>query len=157
MLERTLVLLKPDCVQRFFCGEVLGRFEKKGLKIVGLKMRQFDKALLEKHYEVHKERPFYPSLVKFMSSGPAVAVAIEGKDAIEVVRKLMGKTNSRQAEPGTIRGDLGMSFSTNLVHGSDSPEAAKKELALFFPEKGELVDWTPSNLGWTYSIEEELR
>jgi len=157
MLERTLVLLKPDCVQRFFCGEVLGRFEKKGLKIVGLKMRQFDKATLEKHYEAHKERPFYPSLVKFMSSGPAVAVAIEGKDAIEVVRKLMGKTNSRQAEPGTIRGDLAMSFSTNLVHGSDSPEAAKKELALFFPEKNELVDWTPSNLGWTYSVEEELR
>lgn len=157
MLERTLVLLKPDCIQRFLAGEVVGRFEKKGLKIVGLKMRQFERTLLEKHYEAHKERPFYPSLVKFMSSGPAVAIALEGKDAIDVVRKLMGKTNARQAEPGTIRGDLGMSFSTNLVHGSDSPEAAKKELALFFPDKGELVDWTPSNLGWTYSIEEELR
>lgn len=157
MLERTLVLLKPDCIQRFLAGEVLGRFEKKGLKIVGLKMRQFDRALLEKHYDAHKERPFFAGLVKFMSSGPAVAIAVEGKDAIEVVRKLMGKTNARQAEPGTIRGDLGMSFSTNLVHGSDSPEAAKKELALFFPDKGELVDWTPANLGFTYSIEEELR
>jgi nucleoside-diphosphate kinase len=157
MLERTLVLLKPDCVQRFLAGEVISRFEKKGLKIVGIKMRQFETKLLEKHYEAHKERPFYAGLVKFMSSGPAVAIAIEGKDAIEVVRKLMGKTNARQAEPGTIRGDLAMSFSTNLVHGSDSPEAAKKELALFFPEKNELVDWTPSNLGWTYSIEEELR
>jgi nucleoside-diphosphate kinase len=157
MLERTLVLLKPDCIQRFLAGEVLGRFEKKGLKIVGLKMRQFDRALLEKHYDAHKERPFFAGLVKFMGSGPAVAVAIEGKDAIEVVRKMMGKTNARQAEPGTIRGDLGMSFSTNLVHGSDSPEAAKKELALFFPEKGELIDWTPSNLAWSYSIEEELK
>jgi nucleoside-diphosphate kinase len=157
MLERTLVLLKPDCIQRFLGGEVIARFERKGLKIVGLKMRQFDRALLEKHYEAHKERPFFAGLVKFMGSGPAVAIALEGKDAIEVVRKLMGKTNARQAEPGTIRGDLGMSFSTNLVHGSDSPEAAAKELKLFFPDKGELIDWTPSNLAWSYSIEEELK
>lgn len=157
MLERTLVLFKPDCVQRFLCGEVLARFERKGLKIVGLKMRKFEKSLLEKHYEAHKERPFYAGLVKFMSSGPAVAVAVEGKDAIEVVRKMMGKTNARQAEPGTIRGDLGMSFSTNLVHGSDSPEAAQRELELFFGGRDELVDWTPSNLAWSYSIEEELR
>ncbi|MDZ4773246.1 MAG: nucleoside-diphosphate kinase [Planctomycetota bacterium] len=157
MLERTLVLLKPDCIQRFLGGEVIARFEKKGLKIVGMKMRQFDRALLEKHYAAHKERPFFAGLVKFMGSGPAVAIAIEGKDAIEVVRKLMGKTNSRQAEPGTIRGDLAMSFSTNLVHGSDSPEAAAQELQLFFPDKGELIDWTPSNLAWSYSIEEELK
>lgn len=157
MLERTLVLLKPDCIQRFLAGEVLARFEKKGLQIVGLKMRQFDRALLEKHYAAHKDRPFFGGLVKFMGSGPVVAVAIQGKDAIEVVRKLMGKTNSRQAEPGTIRGDLGMSFSTNLVHGSDGPEAAAQELALFFPEKGELVDWTPATLGWQYSVEEELK
>ena len=157
MLERTLVLLKPDCVQRFLCGEVLARFERKGLKIVGLKMRQFEKGVLERHYEAHKERPFYAGLLKFMSSGPAVAVAVEGKDAIEVVRKMMGKTNARQAEPGTIRGDLGMSFSTNLVHGSDSPEAARRELELFFGGPGELCDWTPSNLSWTYAIAEELR
>ena len=157
MLERTLVLLKPDCVQRGLAGEVIRRFEQKGLKVVGLKMRQFPKALLEKHYEVHKERPFYGNLVKFMSSGPAVAIALEGKDAIEVTRKLMGKTNARAAEPGTIRGDLGMSFSNNLVHGSDGPEAAAKELKLFFPEPGELVDWTPAALGWIYSVEEELR
>jgi nucleoside-diphosphate kinase len=157
MLERTLVLLKPDCVQRQLAGEVVRRFEQKGLKIVGLKMRQYPRALLEKHYEAHKERPFFDGLVKFMGSGPVVAIALEGKDAIEVVRKLMGKTNARQAEPGTIRGDLGMSFSTNLVHGSDSPEAAKKELALFFSEPGELVDWTPTLLPWQYSIEEELK
>lgn len=157
MLERTLVLLKPDCVQRGLVGEVLRRFEQKGLQIAGLKMRQFPRATLEKHYEVHKERPFYANLVKFMSSGPAVAIALEGKDAIEVVRGLMGKTNSRQAAPGTIRGDLGMSFSNNLVHGSDGPESAQKELALFFGEAGELVTWTPVAQPWVYSVEEELR
>lgn len=157
MLERTLVLLKPDCVQRGLVGEVLRRFEQKGLQIVGLKMRQFPRATLEKHYEAHKERPFYPNLVKFMGSGPVVAIALEGKDAIEVVRGLMGKTNARQAAPGTIRGDLGMSFSNNLVHGSDGPEAAAKELALFFGEAGELVSWTPVTQPWVYSVEEELR
>lgn len=156
MLERTLVLLKPDCVQRGLVGEVLRRFEQKGLQIVGLKMRQFQKATLEKHYEAHKERPFFGNLVKFMASGPVVAIALEGKDAIEVVRGLMGKTNSRQAAPGTIRGDLGMSFSNNLVHGSDGPEAATKELALFFGEAGELVAWTPVTQPWVYSVAEEL-
>ena len=157
MLERTLVLFKPDCVQRGLSGEVLRRFEQKGLKIVGLKLRQFPKSLLEKHYAVHKERPFFANLVKFMASGPVVAVALEGKDAIEVVRGLMGATNARKAAPGTIRGDLGMSFSNNLVHGSDGPEAAQKELELFFPEQGELVEWTPVTLPWVYSVEEELR
>jgi len=156
MLERTLVLLKPDAVQRGLIGEIVSRFEKKGLRIVGLKLRRFDLKLIEEHYSVHRERPFYPKLVKFMTSGPVVAIAIEGKEAIEVVRKLMGKTNSRQAEAGTIRGDLGMSFSNNLVHGSDGPEAAKKELALFFGGAGELVDWTPATLEWIYSVEEEL-
>ncbi len=157
MLERTLVLLKPDCVQRGLVGEVLRRFEAKGLQIVGLEMRQYPKAILEKHYEAHKDRPFYGNLVKFMSSGPVVAIALEGKDAIEVVRGLMGKTNSRQAVPGTIRGDLGMSFSNNLVHGSDGPEAATKELALFFGASGQLVNWTPVTQPWVYSVEEELR
>jgi len=157
MLERTLVLLKPDCVQRGLVGEVLRRFEAKGLQIVGLEMRQYPRATLEKHYEAHKERPFYGNLVKFMSSGPVVAIALEGKDAIEVVRGLMGKTNARQALPGTIRGDLGMSFSNNLVHGSDSAEAAAKELALFFGAPGQLVNWTPVTQPWVYSVEEELR
>ena len=156
MLERTLVLLKPDAVQRGLIGEILTRFERKGLRIVGLKLRRFEKALVEQHYAVHRERPFYPKLVQFMTSGPVVAIAIEGKDAIEVVRKLMGKTNSRQAEPGTIRGDLGMSFSNNLVHGSDGPDSARTELALFFAGAGELVDWTPATLEWVYSVQEEL-
>lgn len=156
-MERTLVLLKPDALQRGLVGRILARFEEKGLKLSGLKLRQFPKALIEKHYAVHKERPFYPKLVQYMTSGPVVALVLEGKDAIEVVRKLVGKTNSRQAEPGTIRGDFGMSFSNNLVHASDSAESAKTELALFFASAEETVEWTPANLPWIYSVEEELR
>lgn len=156
-MERTLVLLKPDALQRALVGRILTRFEEKGLKLSGLKLRQFPRSLIEKHYAVHKERPFYPKLVEYMTSGPAVALVLEGKDSIDVVRRLVGKTNSRQAEPGTIRGDLGMSFSNNLVHASDGPESAKTELALFFPEAGETVEWTPANLPWIYNVEEELR
>lgn len=156
MLERTLVLLKPDAVQRGLIGAIITRVEQKGLQIVGLKLRQFPKKLVEEHYAVHKERPFYGKLVSFMTSGPVVAIAIEGKESIEVVRKLIGKTNSRQAEPGTIRGDLGMSFSNNLVHGSDSPEAAKKELALFFADPADLCAWKMPALESIYSVAEEL-
>ena len=155
-MERTLVLLKPDAVQRGLVGSILSRFEAKGLSIVGLKMRTFDRSVLEQHYEVHKERPFYPNLVKFMSSGPAVAICLEGKDAIAVVRRLVGKTNSREADPGTIRGDFGMSFSNNLVHASDGPETAASELALWFSDAAELSDWEPADLGWTYNVAEEL-
>jgi len=155
-LERTLVLLKPDCLQRGLAGRILTRFEEKGLRLVGLKLRHFDRKTIEKHYEVHKERPFYGKLVEFMTSGPVVAIALEGIDAIEVTRNLMGATNARKAAAGTIRGDFGMSFSNNLVHGSDGPESAAKELALFFGGAGELVDWTPATLEWTYSVAEEL-
>ncbi len=155
-LERTLVLFKPDALQRGLVGRILVRFEEKGLRLVGLKLRRFSRAEIERHYEVHKERPFYPNLVQFMTSAPVVALALEGKDAIEVTRNLMGATNSRKALPGTIRGDFGMSFSNNLVHGSDSAEAAARELALFFPAPGELVDWTPATLEWVYSVAEEL-
>ncbi|MDA7650822.1 nucleoside-diphosphate kinase [bacterium] len=155
-MERTLVLLKPDAVQRGLVGSILSRFEAKGLSIVGLKMRTFDRSVLEQHYEVHKERPFYPNLVDFMSSGPVVAIALEGKDAITVVRTLVGKTNAREAAPGTIRGDLGMSFSNNLVHASDGEDTAKFELGLWFSDSAELSDWTPSDLEWRYSVKEEL-
>jgi len=155
-LERTLVLLKPDAVERGLVGKIIARFEEKGLKLAGLKLRQFPLKLIQEHYAVHRERPFYPKLVQFMTSGPVVALALEGKDAIDVTRRLIGKTNSRQAEPGTIRGDLGMSFSNNLVHGSDSADAAKRELALFFADAAEIVEWTPSLLPWVYNIEEEL-
>lgn len=155
-MERTLVLLKPDAVQRHLIGAILSRFEAKGLQIVGLQMRQFPKSLIERHYEVHKERPFYGNLVAFMTSGPVVAIALQGVDAIEVTRNLVGATNSRKAAAGTIRGDFGMSFSNNLVHGSDSAESASKELALFFSGADELVDWTPVDQVWAYNVAEEL-
>lgn len=155
-MERTLVLLKPDAVQRGLVGTILARFESKGLKLVGLKMRTFDRSVLEQHYEVHKERPFYGNLVDFMSSGPVVALCLEGKDAITVVRTLVGKTNAREAAPGTIRGDFGMSFSNNLVHASDGEDTAKFELGLWFADSAELSDWNPADLEWRYSVKEEL-
>lgn len=153
-MERTLVLLKPDAVQRGLVGPILARFEAKGLQIVALKMRQFPTALVQKHYEAHKERPFFKALVEFMTSGPVVALVLEGRNAIEVVRKLMGKTNAAEAEPGTIRGDLALSRSNNLVHGSDGPEAAKQELALFFPDAAEICEWRGPDYPWVYSPEE---
>jgi len=155
-VERTLVLLKPDTIQRGLIGRILARFEDKGLRIVGLQMRRYPRELLEEHYAVHRERPFFGKLVAYMGSGPVVAVALEGVDAIEVTRGLMGATNSRKAAPGTIRGDFGMSFSNNLVHGSDGPESATKELGLFFAGEGEIVEWTPADLEWVYSVAEEL-
>lgn len=153
-MERTLILLKPDAVHRGLIGRILTRFEEKGLKLVGLKLRRFPVKLIEQHYAAHRERPFYKALVGFMSSDPVVAIALEGKNAIEVARLAIGATDSKKALPGTIRGDFGMSFSNNLVHGSDGPEAAAKELALFFPEASELCEWTPVTDAWVYSDEE---
>lgn len=153
-MERTLVLFKPDAVQRGLVGTILSRFEQKGLKLIGMKLRVFPKDLLEKHYEVHKERPFFAGLVAFMGSSPVCALALEGKDAIATVRTLVGGTNCRTADPGTIRGDLGMSFSHNLVHASDGEDTAKSELALWFPEADELCDWTPAAETWLYDAEE---
>ena len=153
-MEKTLVLFKPDAVQRGLIGRILNRFEDKGLQIAGLKMRSFPLETIREHYAVHKERPFYDNLVEFMTSGPVVAVCLEGKNAIDVTRTLMGKTNSAEATPGTIRGDFGMSFSNNLVHGSDGPESAEKELKLFFGEPGDLCEWTPATDPWVYSVEE---
>ena len=153
-MERTLVLLKPDAVQRGFIGPILSRFENKGLKPIGIKLRRFPLDLIRKHYDVHKERPFFDNLVEFMTSGPVLAVALEGHNAIEVTRNLMGATNAAKAAPGTIRGDFGMSFSNNLVHGSDGPESAATELALFFGEEGDLCEWTPVTENWVYSVEE---
>lgn len=155
-VERTLVLLKPDAAQRGLIGSILSRFEAKGLKLIGLKMRTFSSEHLEKHYEVHRERPFFQNLVGFMSSGPVVALCLEGKDAIKVVRQMVGATNSREAAPGTIRGDYGMSFSNNLVHASDGPDTAKSEMALWFSDAAEISEWEPADLGWTYNIAEEL-
>ena len=155
-MERTLVLLKPDAVQRGLIGRIVARFEQKGLKLAGLELRRFPRELIEEHYAEHREKPFYSNLVGFMTSGPAVAMVVEGLEAIAVVRRLVGRTNSRESEPGTIRGDFGLSCSNNLVHASDGPESAARELALFFPDAREIVEWTPVGEPWVYDLEEEL-
>jgi len=133
-VERTLVLLKPDAVGRGVVGEILSRFERKGLEIVALKMLRLDRALAEEQYAEHKGKPFYEGLVRFMTSGPIVAAVIEGRGAISVVRKLIGPTSGQDAPAGTIRGDYGVSDRFNLVHASDSPESARREIARFFRE-----------------------
>ena len=131
-MERTLILLKPDAVQRSFVGEIVARFERKGLKIIGMKLMRISQELAAKHYSAHQGKPFYDGLVRFMTSNPVVALALEGHQAISVCRKLMGATFGCDAEAGTIRGDFGISNGFNLVHGSDSPAAASRELELFF-------------------------
>jgi len=134
MSNRTLVLLKPDAVERNLFGEILGRFEAKGLKIAAMELRKLDADTLARHYEEHKGKGFYAELVTFMSRGPVVALALEGpEDTWEIVRAMMGATNPRTAAPGTIRGDLGTIFTENLVHGSDSAASAARELEIFFP------------------------
>jgi nucleoside-diphosphate kinase len=154
-MERTLILLKPDAVQRGLSGQILSRFEQKGLKIAAMKLMQISPALAAKHYEAHKERKFYPGLVKFMTSSPVVALCLEGIDAIKICRTLMGATFGADAAPGTIRGDFGVSRSYNLVHGSDSPEAAAREIGLFFPEG--VVNYDYAAVNWIYDPVEELK
>lgn len=150
-MERTLIILKPDAVQRGLVGEIVSRFERKGLQIVGMKLTQIPPQLAETHYESHKGKSFYPGLVKFMTSSPVVVLALAGKDAIAIARKMMGATFGSKAEPGTIRGDYGVSNSFNLIHGSDAPETAQRELGLFF-KPDELLDWTPAGQGWVYDL-----
>jgi nucleoside-diphosphate kinase len=133
-MERTLIILKPDAVQRGLCGEIITRFEKKGLQLVAAKMMKIPQTLAETHYEPHRSKPFYPGLVKFMTSSPVIVLVLAGKDAINIARKMMGATFGSKAEPGTIRGDLGVSNSFNLIHGSDSPESAEREIAIWFPD-----------------------
>lgn len=136
MSDRTLVLLKPDAVERGLVGEILGRFEKKGLRIVSLDLRTLDADTLARHYEEHVGKGFYADLVAFMSRGPVVALVLEGpENTWEVVRNMMGTTNPRLAAPGTIRGDLGILFTENLVHGSDSLASAEREIGIFFPDR----------------------
>lgn len=134
MTERTLVLLKPDAVRRGLVGEVLGRFEAKGLTVVALEMRHIDAAMADRHYAEHVAKDFYPPLRDFVTSGPLVAVVLEGDSAIDIVRALNGATDGRKAAPGTIRGDLSVSNRENIVHGSDSAESAAREIGLWFPD-----------------------
>ena len=146
-VQITLVLVKPDGVQRGLAGEIIARLERRGLKLVGMKLLQIEEALAKRHYEAHADKPFFPGLVQFITSSPVVALAIQGKNSIEVVRQTMGATDPKAAGSGTVRGDLGLDIGRNLVHGSDSPEAAAHELTLFFGE-GEIIDWTRSVDGW---------
>ena len=140
MSERTLVLVKPDGVQRLLVGRIISRFEERGLKIVGLKLVQVDRALAEQHYAVHRDKSFFVGLVDFITSSPLVAMVLEGPGAIAMVRAMVGATRPHEAAPGSIRGDLAVETAQNLVHASDGPETAAAEIALWF-EAGELVDY----------------
>lgn len=135
-MQRTLVLLKPDCVQRRLTGTIIQRFEKKGLRVAAMKMVQPSQELASKHYAVHQGKPFYDSLLSFLTSGPTVAIVLEGREAVAVVRNLMGPTDGTKAPPATIRGDFALSIQNNLIHGSDAEETAKEEIQLWFqPEE----------------------
>ncbi len=146
-MEQTLVLVKPDGVQRGLIGEIINRFERRGLKLLGMKFMQMSSELASAHYEAHDGKPFYPGLVSYITSGPIVARAWEGNDAIQIVRKTMGATKAGEADPGTIRGDLAVEIGRNLVHGSDSPENAAREVSLFF-SADELIDWSRATDAW---------
>jgi len=146
-MQRTLILLKPDCVQRRLVGTIIERFERKGLRLVGLKLVQASRDLAERHYAVHKGKPFYEALLGFLTSGPTVALVWEGREAVLVARTLIGATDGTKAPPATIRGDFALSVQNNLVHGSDSPENAGLEIGLWFTP-AELVGWTPTDTAW---------
>jgi nucleoside-diphosphate kinase len=146
-MQQTLILIKPDGVQRRLVGAITQRFERKGLRLAGLKLLQPSRTLAEKHYAVHKGKPFYDSLLKFLTSGPTVAMVWEGREAVAVARTLMGSTDGTKAPPATIRGDFALSVQNNLVHGSDSPENAALEIALWF-RPDELVSYTATDAAW---------
>jgi nucleoside-diphosphate kinase len=151
VIERSLVLIKPDGVQRLLVGRVIARIEDKGLKLVGLKFLQVRRELAEQHYAIHRERPFFAGLVAFITSGPLVALAVEGPNAIAVVRSMVGATRPWEAAPGTIRGDLALAVAQNLIHASDGPETAAMELALWFPEG--LLDYARDIDRWVLPAE----
>jgi len=146
-MQRTLVLVKPDAMQRGLAGEVISRLERKGLRIAAMKLLQVTEQLAGRHYEAHREKPFFPSLVAFITSCPIIAMVVEGINAVDVVRQTMGLTDPAKAAPGTIRGDLAMDIQDNLVHGSDSLESAQREIALFFEPK-EILGYTRSIDCW---------
>ncbi len=151
--ERSLILFKPDAVERRLCGKLLSRIEDKGLNIVGLKMIKVTPDLAKEHYAEHVEKPFYPDLESFITSGPVVALVVEGPEAIAVMRTMMGKTNGRESAPGTIRGDYGVSRQMNLIHGSDGPEAAAREIGIYFSD-AELISHEPTLAGWLTAADE---
>ncbi|MEM3396021.1 MAG: nucleoside-diphosphate kinase [Thermoplasmata archaeon] len=148
-MERTFVMLKPDAVQRGVCGEIIARFERRGLKIVGMKMLWIKRELAEKHYAEHVGKKFFEGLVSYITSGPVIAMVIEGKNAVKLVRDMMGKTNPQESLPGTIRGDYSIDLGRNIIHGSDSPASAEREIALFFT-KEEIFDYKLATETWIY-------
>jgi nucleoside-diphosphate kinase len=148
-LERTFLAVKPDGVQRGLVGEILRRFEAKGFTLVGLKMMQVSRELAEQHYNIHKEKPFFAGLVEFIISGPVVVMVWEGDGVVASARKIIGATNPLTSEPGTIRGDYGVSIGRNLIHGSDAVDTAQSEISLWFKEE-ELVSWQPTLATWLY-------
>ena len=149
--ERTFVMVKPDGVQRGLISEILERFENRGLKIVAAKFMQLDRELAEQHYSEHEEKPFFDSLVDFITSGPVFAMVLDGQDATRQVRRMMGATDPKEAEPGTIRGDYGLDLGRNVIHGSDHEDegANEREIELFFDED-ELVEWDKIDGSWLY-------
>ncbi len=149
MRERTLILVKPDGIQRGLAGEIISRLEARGLRIVGLRMLRVDEALAKRHYAEHEGKPFYDGLIDYITSSPIIAAVLEGTRAIEVVRKTMGATNPADAEPGTIRGDLSVELGRNLIHGSDGPDSAAREIALFFDES-QLFDYERDVDRWIF-------
>ena len=152
-MERTLVMLKPDAVQRGFVGRILARFEAKGLKIVALKLARVDRALAERQYASHKGKDFYEPLIRFITSSPMVVMALEAKNICAIARKMMGATFGSDADSGTIRGDFALSNRFNLIHGSDNPRIADKEIKLFFAP-GEIFSYELTDLGWVYDFSE---
>jgi nucleoside-diphosphate kinase len=148
-VERTLVIVKPDGVQRGLVGEIISRLERRGLRLVGMKLIRISKELASRHYGIHKDRPFYTGLVEYITSSPTVVMVWEAKDAIDVVRTTMGVTNPSQAAPGTIRGDFGLEIGRNLIHGSDGPDTAAFEIDLFFDDD-ELIQWARDTDRWIF-------
>ena len=153
-MERTLIILKPDAVQRRLVGRLMQRFEDKGLVIVGMKFMRISSALAKRHYAPHQGKPFYPGLIDYITSGPVVVMVLQAPRCIQIVRDLMGRTFGYEAAPGTIRGDFGASRTYNLVHGSDSPESAATEIGLFFADV-ELLDYAPADNDWVCQQDDE--
>ena len=149
--ERTLLILKPDAVQRRLVGRILSRIEEKGLQVIGLKMIRIAKPLALRHYGIHRKKPFFKALIRYIVSGPVVVIAVQGKNAITITRSMMGATFGSKAAPGTIRGDFAVSDSFNLIHGSDSAKAAKGELSLYF-KPSELHAGRPADFAWVYDL-----
>jgi nucleoside-diphosphate kinase len=148
-VERTLIIVKPDAVQRGLIGEIIARFERRGLRIIGMKFMQIDRALAARHYAIHQGKPFYEGLLDYITSAPVVVMALEGGDAIQIARNTIGATRPKEAAPGSIRGDFGLEVGRNLVHGSDSPENGEKEVALFFKPE-ELIAWQRDVDRWIF-------